>query len=94
VLRARGAEVWVQLRERVNGPILFDRVLKPGESHAVPPREGGMVLNTGNANGLEVLVDGRPLPGGLGPGPNARRGQSLDPERLKAIPAPPRPAAQ
>ncbi len=88
VLRARSGDVWIQIRERVNGPILFDRVLKAGESYSVPNRETALVLNTGNANGLEVVVDGRPMPGGLGSGPSSRRGQSLDPERLKAIPPP------
>ena len=93
-LRARSGDVWVQVRERVNGPILFDRVLKVGETYSVPNRDTALVLNTGNANGLEISVDGQPTPGGLGAGPNTRRGQSLDPERLKAIPAPQaRPAA-
>lgn len=99
VLRARTTEVWVQVRERANGPILVDRVLKPGESYAVANRDPPAVLNTGNAGQVEVLVDGQTLAGGLGVGPPARRGQSLDPEKLKTIPAaaaspaPARPAA-
>jgi cytoskeleton protein RodZ len=87
VLRARGADVWIQVRERVNGPILVDRVLRPGDSYSVPNRETALVLNTGNANGLEIVLDGQPLPGGLGAGPITRRGLVLDPERLRAIPA-------
>ncbi len=91
LLRARTADVWIQVRERPNGPVLVDRVLRPGDSWQAPAQEG-MVLATGNAGGLEVVVDGEPL--GLGPGQSVRRGIPLDVERLKALAAPARPAPQ
>ncbi|MDO9710728.1 helix-turn-helix domain-containing protein [Paracraurococcus lichenis] len=97
LLRAR-AEAWIQVRER-SGPVLVNRVLRPGEAWQVPAKEG-LLLSTGNAGGLEVLVDGQPT-SGLGPGQSVRRDLVIDAERLKAgqpiLPAaapapPPRPA--
>jgi Flp pilus assembly protein TadD len=88
VLRAR-AESWVMLREQATGRVVFDRVLQPGESHAVPDR-AGMLLTTGNAPGLEVLVDGEPLPALAGAG-RVRRDIALDPAALRQAAAPPQP---
>ncbi|WP_165982572.1 helix-turn-helix domain-containing protein [Dankookia rubra] len=81
LLRAR-AEVWIQVRERQGGPVLVNRVLRPGESWQVPARDG-LLLSTGNAGGLEVLVDGLPTPG-LGAGQMVRRDLQVDAEKLKA----------
>jgi cytoskeleton protein RodZ len=81
LLRAR-AEVWIQVRERQGGPVLVNRVLRPGESWQVPARDG-LLLSTGNAGGLEVLVDGQPTPG-LGAGASVRRDLQVDAEKLKA----------
>jgi cytoskeleton protein RodZ len=93
LLRARDVDVWIQVRERAaDGPVVADRVLRPGEGWAVPARDG-LVLSTGNAAALEVVVDGEPVPAGLGPGPAVRRGVPLDPDRLRAA-APRRPAAR
>ncbi|TDG02397.1 DUF4115 domain-containing protein [Paracraurococcus ruber] len=97
LLRAR-AEVWIQVREP-RGAVLVNRVLRPGETWQVPPRDG-LLLSTGNAPGLEVLVDGQVTPG-LGPGQSVRRDLVMEAEKLKsgqpilpaAAPAPPRPAA-
>ena len=86
VLRAK-AEAWVQVRERPGGPILVNRVLRPGESWTAPDKEG-LLLSTGNANGLEILVDGQVVPG-LGPGRAVRRDVPMEPEKLKAGLAPP-----
>lgn len=85
VLRAK-AEAWVQVRERPGGPILVNRVLRPGESWTAPAKEG-LLLSTGNANGLEILVDGQVVPG-LGPGRAVRRDVPMEPEKLKAGLAP------
>ena len=38
--------------------ILIDRILNPGESYQAPDRTG-LVMQTGNAGGLQVEVDGR-----------------------------------
>ena len=97
LLRARMADVWIQVRERQGGPVLVNRVLHPGESWQAPPKDG-LLLSTGNAGGLEVLVDGQPTPG-LGAGQSVRRDLQLDAEKLKsgqpilpvAPPAAPRP---
>lgn len=88
-LRAR-SDAWVQLRERGNGAILVNRTLRAGEVMAVPARDG-LLLTTGNAAGLEVLVDGQAAPG-FAPGNGVRRDVAMDPDRLKTtvIPAPPR----
>ena len=97
VLRAR-AETWVQVRDRQGGPILVNRVLRPGDTWTPPAREG-LLLSTGNAAGLEILVDGQPAPGLTG-NQAVRRDVPLDPERMKAgvappaVPPPGRPAPQ
>jgi transcriptional regulator with XRE-family HTH domain len=96
LLRAPDVDVWIQVRERTaDGPVVADRVLRPGEGWAVPARDG-LLLSTGNAAALEVVVDGEPVPAALGPGPAVRRGVPLDPDRLKAssAAAPRRPAAR
>ncbi|NOG73778.1 helix-turn-helix domain-containing protein [Roseicella sp. DB1501] len=80
VLRAR-SEAWIQVRDRQGGPVLVNRLLRPGESWQAPKE--GLLLTTGNADGLEVLVDGEAV-AGLGPGRTVRRDLLLDPERLKA----------
>lgn len=91
LLRAR-AESWVQLREQATGAVVFDRVLRAGESHAVPDR-AGMLLTTGNAPGLEVLVDGELLPALAGAG-RVRRDIPLDPATLRQATAPRAPAPE
>jgi hypothetical protein len=56
------------------------RILKAGESYAVPNRRG-LFLTTGNAGSIEVKVDGRPIPS-LGRVGSVRRDLSLDAESL------------
>ncbi len=72
-------ESWVQITE-ANGGAIFTRVLKPGDVYRVPGR-AGLTLRTGNAGGLEVLVDGQPVPS-LGALSQVKRSIVLDPERL------------
>ena len=50
------AETWIQV-EGPNNEILLTRVLLPGDIYRVPNRED-VTLDTGNAGGLEVRVDG------------------------------------
>lgn len=74
------SEVWIQLRAP-SGQIVFDRVLKPGESYAVPSRPG-LTLTTGNALATEFLVDGAATPN-LGNVKGVRRGLTLDADMIK-----------
>lgn len=65
VLRAT-EESWVEVRGSGAKPVL-SRVLNPGDVYLVP-NDPGLKMTTGNAGGLEILVDGqeiRPL-GGTG----------------------------
>ena len=90
VLRAT-ADSWVKVQDGQDGAVLVNRVFRPGESWAAPAREG-LRLSTGNALGLEILVDGQVVPG-LGPGRAVRRDVPMEPERLKSGLPPPGAAA-
>lgn len=72
-------ESWVQVKKST-GEEVWTKVLRPGDRFMVP-NEPGLVLATGNAGGLEIMVDGRSIPR-LGPVGVVKRGISLDPERL------------
>jgi cytoskeleton protein RodZ len=72
-------ESWIQVRDGDN--VVSVRTLKPGESYRVPDRPG-LVLRTGNAGGLDISVDGKPVPP-LGPSGRSRNA-ALDPDRLLA----------
>ena len=61
---------WVQVRD-AGGELLLTRVLRAGEIYRVPD-EPGLTLVTGNAGGLEILVDGESL-GIMGPVGKVRR---------------------
>jgi cytoskeleton protein RodZ len=74
------ADVWIQLRAQ-NGQVIFDRVLKSGESYNVPNRPG-LSLTTGNALATEFVVDGAPTPN-LGAIKGVRRGIALDADMIK-----------
>jgi cytoskeleton protein RodZ len=94
VLRARAGMPegsWVQVRDPRSGQVLVNRVLRPTETWAVPVRTG-LLLDTGKADGLEILVDGQPQPtleGVVG----VRRNILLEPERLAQRLVPPAAAA-
>ena len=99
VIRAKG-ESWVQIRDNPGNRVLTDRVLRTGETVEIPNR-AGIVLTTGKAENLDILLDGQEVdPFG---GPGVRRNIALEPDRLRpppaqapapaAIPATPRPPA-
>jgi cytoskeleton protein RodZ len=94
VLRARG-EAWVQVRDTRANQNVFDRVMRSGDTWQVPAREG-LVLTTGKAENLEILVGGEVSPA-LAGATGVRRGVALEVERLRTAPAaeaaPARPAA-
>ncbi len=78
VLRAT-QDSWVQIRDG-NDDLLLTRVLRRGDEYRVPA-EAGLTLLTGNAGGIEIVVDGAAL-SPLGPVGAVRRNIKLDPERL------------
>jgi cytoskeleton protein RodZ len=80
-LTAGSDDCWIQVRE-MDGQLLVSRLLRKGDSYAVPNRPG-LVLMVGNAGALDVTVDGRKAPS-LGASGLVRRDIRLDPERLQA----------
>jgi cytoskeleton protein RodZ len=82
VIRVRG-ESWVQIRDNPGNRVLMDRVLRAGEIIEIPNRPG-IVLTTGKAENLEILLDGQDVdPFG---GPGVRRNIVLEPDRLRQPP--------
>jgi cytoskeleton protein RodZ len=80
VIRAT-ADSWIQVRD-AGGTVLFTRILKAGDSYQVPDQPG-ITMDTGNAGGLSLSLDGKPLPP-LGGNGEVRRHIALDPEALAA----------
>jgi len=78
-VRAR-SDTWVQVRDP-KGAIVLNRVLRPGETWTAPPRPQ-LLLTTGNAGGMDLLVDGVVAPS-LGAGGGVRRDIPLDPDLIK-----------
>jgi cytoskeleton protein RodZ len=80
VLRFTG-DTWVQVKER-GGDALITKVMRAGDTYPVPDR-GNLILNTGNAGRIEILVDGAEVPSIGGPG-SVRKEVPLDPDLLKS----------
>jgi cytoskeleton protein RodZ len=74
------ADCWIQVRG-ADQSIVFSRVLKAGETYQVP--RPGLILRTGNAGALAIMVDGKPAPA-IGAVGTLRRNVSLEPEALLA----------
>lgn len=83
VIRAR-ADSWVQVQGDGN-ELLLTRMLRMGDTFRVPDRDD-LVLMTGNAGAIDVIVDGRRL-GPLGPNGQVRRNVPLTAEALSRIAA-------
>ncbi len=49
---------YIQIKDPKQGATLISRVLEPGETY-LPPVRTGLIMQTGNAGGLQVEVDGR-----------------------------------
>ncbi len=62
--------------------MLVTRLLRVGDSYAVPNRKG-LKLSTGNAGALEILVDGITVPA-IGADGEVRRNVALEADKLKA----------
>lgn len=78
VIRANAAS-WIEVRA-ADGTIIFQKVLKRGDSYGVPDNPGA-TLRTGNAGGLSITVDGKPAPS-LGGSGSVLRHVALDPRAL------------
>ena len=81
VVKAR-TESWVQVMSTDDGELLLTRLLRPGDKYLVPNRED-LLLMTGNAGGIEIIVDGKVVPSIGQPGA-VRDNVALVPERLLA----------
>jgi len=79
VVRAR-LESWIQITN-AKKEVVFSRVLRAGETYTVP-EEAGLMLTTGNAGGVEILLNGKKLKS-LGTVGLVRRDLPLDPKKLK-----------
>ncbi len=77
VLKAT-APAWVQILGP-NQEVVFTKILRAGDSYAVPRAD--VTLVTGNAGALEIEVDGKPV-GPIGNLGQVRRNVPLDPEKL------------
>lgn len=73
-------EVWVEIEQ--DDMLILSKTLKKGEVYNVPSSEIEMFLKTGNAGGMDILVDGQKVKS-LGPVGAVRSGISLLPEKLK-----------
>jgi cytoskeleton protein RodZ len=79
VVRAR-LESWIQITNEKKD-VVFSRVLRSGETYTVP-EEKGLMLTTGNAGGIEILVDGKKLKS-LGTVGLVKRDIPLDAKKLR-----------
>ena len=75
------ADSWVELKE-VGGKRLISEILREGDSYQVP-LSAGIKFSTGNAGGVDILVDGKNI-ASLGPVGAVRRNILLDPDILLA----------
>ena len=80
-IRGRVAS-WLEVK-RKNGEVLISRMFLPGEIFVLP-RERGILLDTGNAGGIEILLDGE-LVAPLGLNGSVRRNVLIEPETLDQI---------
>lgn len=80
VLRAT-AETWLEVKD--GDTSLFQKLLEPGDEYRVPEQRG-LTLRIGNAHGIEVLADGKPLPSAAQPSEGHRTVVTLDARELLA----------
>lgn len=78
-LRAK-ENVWLEIRNK-DGKVVYSGILKKGREYLVP-KEEGLLMSTGNAGGLRILVDGEDIPS-LGKRGDVKRHILLDPSYLK-----------
>ncbi len=71
---------WIQVTDPQQN-VLYRKVLRPGEQYPVPDQPG-LILDTANAGGLDIVVDGKAVQS-LGKPGEIMRGITLDPNELK-----------
>ena len=79
VLRAMSS-TWIRIRDAGN-TILFTRVLREGDQYVVPKKDG-IVVDIGNAGGLQIVLNGKVLKP-VGPANMPVYNISLSPDALK-----------
>lgn len=79
VLRATSS-TWIRIRDAGN-TILFTRVLREGDQYVVPKKDG-IVVDIGNAGGLQIVLNGKVLKP-VGPANMPVYNISLSPKALK-----------
>ena len=72
---------WVEISDIETDQVLLTRVLYAGDRY-LAPNKTGLVLMTGNAGGIEIMVDGENVPS-IGPKGSVRRNVWLDPVALR-----------
>jgi cytoskeleton protein RodZ len=80
VVRAH-SDSWVQI-QGPNKETLLTRILHAGDTYLAPSRND-LILVTGNAGAVEIIVDGESL-GMIGEFGQVRRDLSLDPDRVRS----------
>jgi cytoskeleton protein RodZ len=80
LVRAR-RNSWIQVRDNKANKLLLTQLLKAGDSYRVPNRSD-LILLTGNAGALEILVDGKSVPD-LAPPGTILKNITLDPDKLR-----------
>jgi cytoskeleton protein RodZ len=78
VIRAN-RDSWIEIRDK-DDAVVLQRVLRQGETFNVPDQKG-LVMTTGNAGGIVIELEGKPMQalGSLGV---VKRGIKLDPTAL------------
>lgn len=71
---------WIEIRNK-DGETLISRVFQTGDRYVVPTDEEGLKLSTGNAGGIDFIVNGETLPK-LGEKGDVLRHVDLTPELL------------
>ena len=82
---------WIEIKN-ASGSAILRQVLKPGDIYLVP-NEPGLIMSTGNAGGIKVVVDGKTA-APLGELAQVKRNIPLDADALAAAPMSPVPQAQ
>jgi cytoskeleton protein RodZ len=73
---------WLEIRSP-DRKVEFSRVLNQGEEYWIPEDQVDLNMTLGNAGGLQLVVDGTPLPL-LGTKGQVKRNVSLNLEKLRA----------